>query len=279
WSRYWPIPLFGTAYLLHTRLRRYSPRKLPPLTSLRPAGVYVTTTAYMLWLSECVHITQEANRDRDMYTILVSVRALRLQLAPAMEKFRGSDELKHTRTYDALAPTPQASLLAKLAWRYNCTAESDPLAFNMAMATVMGVAMTHLGAEKLRRVPREDVDALIILLANDIVNADAEKAAAAESSFDGTERRCLIGLGVITPFAMLARWTRRRYLLHPLNLVQRLLLYGAIFPDVVTAHRRMHYATTIRDKHRVAELCKEMLPKLDGLVDEMMQKGVAIVTL
>ncbi len=60
------------------------------------------------------------------------------------------------------------------------------------MATVMGVAMTHLGAEKLRRVPRDDVDALIILLANDIVNADAEKAAAAESSLDVGRPRSLL---------------------------------------------------------------------------------------
>ncbi|EIW65361.1 uncharacterized protein TRAVEDRAFT_62490 [Trametes versicolor FP-101664 SS1] len=211
-----------------------------------------------------------------MYTILAATHILRLELEPRMEKWRGMDEWKKTETHDAAGISPpQGGLLAKLAWRYNFIAESDPVAVNAAIQVITHLVIEHLGDEGLRRFPPEDGKTLMILLANSIVAAEKEAA----ENFKVRQTRCLIGLGLVTPLAMWARWTRRRYLVHPLNMAQRLLVYGGIFPDIIAIHRRVHYASTIRDKHRVAELCREIIPKLSETVDGLMQSGVEIISI
>ena len=108
-SRFWQIPLYAVAYLIHVRYRRWRPRVLPRLTNLTLPEIYGS-----LALGHAVDIEANRIQDKTFYSregdpgrhlwyivraSLVLRDAFREKVGPATDKEKGSERIWTDITY------------------------------------------------------------------------------------------------------------------------------------------------------------------------------------
>ncbi|KAI0716114.1 hypothetical protein C8T65DRAFT_694412 [Cerioporus squamosus] len=75
WTDILALPVLGAAYLVHWRYRRYAPRRVPTLTSLRLAELYGTAGFAWTMIREDARLKRRIMADRDLVTIEASAFA------------------------------------------------------------------------------------------------------------------------------------------------------------------------------------------------------------
>lgn len=73
------------------------------------------------------------------------------------------------------------------------------------------------------------------------------------------ETKALIPFAVSIPFAVAVRWAGRRSLFRPVNGLQRLLLWAALYPDLIQAHQHYAYLRGFKNKQRLAQSIRDKL--------------------
>ncbi|KAI0638744.1 hypothetical protein C8Q77DRAFT_2541 [Trametes polyzona] len=171
--------------------------------------------------------------------------------------------------YDILSPSPEASLLTKLSWWYH-SAHCDIVGMNVAMSVLLGVAEQTEANTMLRSgaIRPEDISIVITHMANVLTARDPSAPRLVLDSL-----YCIIGLGITTPLAMLARHVALRTIAVPLGIAQRAFFYGGCFINLLGLHSRLYYPTIIRDKHAVAQFLSKAFSGLDRAVDKVMAIG------
>ncbi|KAI0364925.1 hypothetical protein BV20DRAFT_1056854 [Pilatotrama ljubarskyi] len=271
WTRLWAIPVVGASYLFHLRFRRYSPRRLPLFTSLRPAELHAFAGLYLTTWSESFRLRTLALReDKDLCTIHVAAAIFQLGLVKAMQEDPSlRDEIRklpNTGELEAIAPSPTADLWTKLVWKYKI-AFHNYCPFKVALVFLM-TNWSKRKSESEFEVTGADLAYLSVFFADD--EGDYRLSASGLQRQSSTVTKHLAtGLVAITPLAMLARCIRRPSFSLPLNLVQRLLFYATGLFDVVLFHRYYFYPTTLRNKHALAKFLTKTMPGLNDVVEKV----------
>lgn len=68
-ASYWPIPIAGVASLVHPRFRRYLPRRLPPLSPLKPIELYAAAGLAGSVVAQQQRFFETVKRDRDLLVL------------------------------------------------------------------------------------------------------------------------------------------------------------------------------------------------------------------
>ncbi|TBU41138.1 hypothetical protein BD309DRAFT_1011044 [Dichomitus squalens] len=76
-NRFWPVSLWGVAFLIHRRFRQLSPRRLPTITPLKPPEIYGIFALAHLANVEAFHLREKVIRDDNLRTILAFSYAMR----------------------------------------------------------------------------------------------------------------------------------------------------------------------------------------------------------
>ncbi|KAI0353238.1 hypothetical protein OH77DRAFT_1427648 [Trametes cingulata] len=270
WARLWAIPVFSATYLIHRRFRRYSPRRLPLLTSVRPAELHAVAGLFFTGWTELLRLrTQALREDKDLCTIHVAAACFQVLSKSAVKKLEDVKdrfpEVHDPAFLQVTRPPPQANLWSKLVWKYR-------VAFHHGGA--LNIAMIWLVDEyekrryEFRSIKVDDLVFLGLFFTDDAASHWLARSDIA-SPINHVVRYIAAGFAAVTPLAMLARRIRRPYLYLPLNLVQRLLLYSTALADIALFHRHYYYPTTLRDRHALAEFLTKTMPSIKPMVDEV----------
>ncbi len=99
WTDILAVPFLGAAYFIHWRYRRYAPRRIPTLTSLRLAELYASAGAAWLVFREEDRLERKMMQDRDLMTIeayalawrIAYNRTLKSQLQPIPDHLKANE--------------------------------------------------------------------------------------------------------------------------------------------------------------------------------------------
>ncbi|TFK87230.1 hypothetical protein K466DRAFT_599676 [Polyporus arcularius HHB13444] len=247
WTDILAVPILGAAYFIHWRYRRYAPRRIPTLTSLRLAEVYATGGAAWMVFREEDRLERQMMQDRDLMTI------------EASNPYRITS--RRTKHASAMGYPSDGDLAARLRWWYNHI-WSGPVEWNLAFASISPDTPVS------RMLSWDDLDICFTHIANTMRepgNDDTYVCGAAVPAF-----KALCG---VTPFAMLARWAGRRMFWLPLNVVQRALFYATVGGVLAQDYQHASYLWTIRDKSAIADLLRANYgPEVERNIDSVCAK-------
>ncbi|KAI0641237.1 hypothetical protein C8Q79DRAFT_330221 [Trametes meyenii] len=261
WTSFWPLPVLGISYFAHVRYRRYSPRRLPTLTSMKLRELYAfhAVTAVFSGLSD--EFEDEVLDDKDMSLLETVARAIRGRIeardhldelvdAQLDEGLRQDLEAIRTRkflsssftllpTFDPLGMYDHGRLSEKIAWWHNHIWSDKDTWSRVAIrwALIYGV----------KNMSPDDFDFVVTHIANTCCHVEGT------FSYVDYGSKASIPFGICTPFAMLARWLGPPLLYLPLNGLQRLFWWGVMYPDIGQKYQHYAYLRHFPNKHAVAE--------------------------
>ncbi|KAI0668773.1 hypothetical protein C8Q78DRAFT_979357, partial [Trametes maxima] len=245
WTSFWPLPVLGICYIVHVRYRRYSPRRLPTLTSMKLREIYAWHAASTVFSGLSDEFENEALDDNDMSLLETVARATKGRM-DAKDPYLGDlveallDE-NMRRDLGALRKRAynHGSLSEKIAWWHNHIWSDEDTWSRVAIrwALIYGT----------KGMSPDDVDFVVTHIANTCCHVEGT------FSYVDYGNQALIPFGICTPFSMLARWLGPPLLFLPLNGLQRLFWWGIIYPDVGQRYQHYTYLRQFSNKHAVAQ--------------------------
>ncbi|KAI0735984.1 hypothetical protein C8Q76DRAFT_295194 [Earliella scabrosa] len=236
--RHFPIPVAALGYTAHRLYRRYIPRKWPPFTPLRLAGVYLLLGGGMEIAMRSLYATKRMYEDDDLAIIAfatVSPPQKTLQLwresRPPMGVESPFRRIREEVYYSG-------GLLEKLKW-WSLRLWYDPAEWD-GWATLLYSRNRDVDPTWQPQYP-SDLNACISQLA-------VQNSKRTEDYTMAT----LIALLASVPLSMLARRSGRRMLYLPMNGLQRMLLGGCFAIEAVWMAQFQNSFTDIKDKHGMA---------------------------
>ncbi|CDO69818.1 hypothetical protein BN946_scf184803.g16 [Trametes cinnabarina] len=228
---FWHIPGLALAYVVHARFRRFSPRRLPPLTPLKLPGVY-GSLALWGWAGNASYAA-EAEIDhhpalqnvkfiRDVNETLANSWRTKYGQQPNAEDLLGQEATSLLRAFIDEHYRDLSLVDKALWWHRNWRSYAD-------VRVCAYVLWTKIGADTIREAPPDrrmgiihDLHVCSSHLAN-TWSTDPEK--------DGLNylKYPVLALIATIPFALLARRAHVPSLYQPLNGLQRLLVGAVIY--------------------------------------------------
>ncbi|EIW65359.1 uncharacterized protein TRAVEDRAFT_42733 [Trametes versicolor FP-101664 SS1] len=259
WSNFWPLPLIGVSYLAHIRYRRYSPRRLPTLTSMKLPEIYAFLAIIHAMEGAAGELKDEVMNDSDLELIEKVARRFKNDVfsnksfMETVDRFLDDGRREYSRSRHMYNHAASGGLLGKLAWWHDHIWSHEETWYRASVIWVTKLKPQDLSLN--------DFDRCVTHLANTFEADD-------DFYYQDYALWAFIPFGVSIPFAMAARWGQRRALSRVINGLQRLLMWATLYPYNMQQYQ--HYANLrkLENKHAIAQRIRDVLG-LDPLTRKM----------
>ncbi|KAI0638733.1 glycosyl hydrolases family 31-domain-containing protein [Trametes polyzona] len=229
---------------------RYSPRRLPPLTCLKVPEIYgYTTVAWTVW-GVTNELKEEVMDDPDLHLIEMTARTLKRTIWSDERQMKDivafldsgvRDRAREMRA-DMYRELAGDGWWKKLLWWHDHVWATEETWYRAAV--VWTTKCGHPNGENALR----DWDFCFTHLANTVQSDD-------DKDFDYTDygNKAMIPFAITIPLALLARWTRRPWLIFPVHGLQRTLYWLSLYPDTMQEYQHYDFLRRCKNKHGVVE--------------------------